>query len=326
MHSRDIMNHLTTKIFSDKQKLEIKKQIFKKSYINHKDLDSKKDKIILVTDFDYTLFNKYNYSTGEKYDGSFGMYNQDVFGGDQKNFLQKRKNLYNTYIKYEEDFTIDEKTKKEKLIEWSVKQMEDMLHPNFTRDSIRKMVEMKNDKRQIYLKKNIGKFYEKLIELNIPIIIVSAGVKEIIIDFLELLNIKGLDDYIKNKKILFVANEFVFDGNGKCINFNRNIIHGYNKSEYVKKLVDEYFPNIENAFVLGDLCTDYKSIEKLNLNKDQNIIGIRFIYYTPDDLKNKDFNYENNKQINEYKKIYDVNLLMEEGYDFPLELLSIFDN
>ena len=194
--------------------------------------------------------------------------------------------------------------------------MEDMLHPNFTRDSIRKMVELKNDKKQIYLKKNVGEFYEKLIELNIPIIIVSGGVKEIIIEFLELLNIKGLDDYIKNKRILFVANEFV----------SKNIIHGYNKSEYVKKLVDEYFPNIENAFVLGDLDTDYKSIEKLNLDKDKNIIGIGFIYYTPDDLKNKDFNYENNNQINEYKKIYDVNLLMEEGYDFPLELLNIFEN
>ena len=320
------MNNLTTKIFSDKQKLENKKQIFKKSYINHKDLDGKKDKIIVVTDFDYTLFNKYKYSTGEKCVSSFGMYNQEVFGGDQENFHQKRKKLYNTYIKYEEDFSIDEKTKKEKLIEWCIKEMEDMVHPNFTRDSIRKMVEMKNDKRQIYLKKNVGKFYEKLIELNIPIIIVSGGVKEIIIEFLELLNIKGLDDYIKNKRILFVANEFLFDENGKCVDFSKNIIHGYNKSEYVKKLVDEYFPNIENAFVLEDLDTDYKSIEKLNLNKDKNIIGIGFIYYSPEDLKNKDFDYENNKQINEYKKIYDVNLLMEEGYDFPLELLNIFEN
>ena len=106
------MNRLTTKIFFDEQKLENKKQIFKKSYINHKDFDGKRDKIIVVTDFDFTLFNKYNYSTGEKYDGSFGMYNQDVFGGDQKNFLKKRKNLYNTYIKYEEDFSIEKKLRK----------------------------------------------------------------------------------------------------------------------------------------------------------------------------------------------------------------------
>lgn len=202
--------------------------------------------------------------------------------------------------------------------------MEQMLHPNFTRYSIRKMVEIKFNQNQVYLKKNLVAFYEKLIELNIPIIIVSGGVKEIIVEFLKMLNIKGLEDYIKNKRILFVANEFIFDENDKCVDFKKNIIHGYNKSEYVKKLVNENFPNIENVFVMGDLETDYKSIEKLNLDKNKNIIGFGFIYFSPNDLQNKDFNYENNKQVNAYKKIYDVNLLMEEGYDYPLELLNIF--
>ena len=320
------MNNNITTIFSDKQILENKITIFKKSFNKHGDNDGKKDKILVVTDFDYTLFNKYNYSTGERFESSFGMYNKDVFGGDQKEFLMKRKQLRDIYIKYEEDFSIDEKTKEEKLIEWCIKEMEQMLHPNFTRDSIRKMVQIKFSNNKVYLKKKLHEFYEKLIELNIPIIIVSGGIKEIIIEFLKLLNIKGLEDYIKNKRILFVANEFIFDEKDKCVDFSKNIIHGYNKSEYVKKLVNENFPNIENVFVIGDLDTDYKSIEKLNLNKDKNIIGFGFIYFSLDDLKSKDFSYENNRQVNEYKKIYDVNLLLEEGYDYPLELLNIFDN
>ena len=136
-----------------------------------------------------------------------------------------------------------------------------MLHPNFTRDSIRIMVEIKDQKKQIDLKKNFEKFYEKLIEMNIPIIIVSGGIKEIIIEFLKLLNIKGLEDYINKKRILFIANEFIFDENNKCVDFNKDVIHGYNKAEHVKQLVDENFPNIENVFVLGDLETDYKSLE-----------------------------------------------------------------
>ena len=45
----------------------------------------------------------------------------------------------------------------------------------------------------------MSKFYEKLIELNIPIIIVSGGIKEIIIEFMQLLNIKGLNEYIKTE-------------------------------------------------------------------------------------------------------------------------------
>ena len=74
--------------------------------------------------------------------------------------------------------------------------------------------------------------------------------------------------------LLFVANEFIFDENDKYIDFNKNIIYGYNKGEYAKKLVDEFFPKVENVFALGDLDIDYKSIEWWNLNKDKNVIGI----------------------------------------------------
>jgi phosphoserine phosphatase len=321
------MIHNSKIIFTDETMLKKKIKTFSNSYEKHKnDKNGKKDTILVVTDFDFTLFNKYNYKTGEKYDSSYGMYNQDVFGGNQQNFQNQRKMLHSIYLKYEEDFTIDEKIKKEKINEWNTRALGYMLHPNFTRDSIRRMVEIKNEKNEIDLKKNVAKFYEKLIKLDIPIIIVSGGIKEIIIEFLKLLNIKGLEDYINKKRMLFIANEFIFDENNKCVDFNKDVIHGYNKSDHVKKLVDENFPNIENVFVLGDLDTDYKSIEKLNLDKNENIIGIGFLYYYPNDLKNKDFDYENNQQINVFKKIYDVNLLMDEGYDYPIELLNIIEN
>lgn len=309
-------------IISDEKKFKYKKDIFKNSFINHEDDDGKKDKIIFVTDFDFTLYNKYNYSTGEKYESSFGMYNQDVIGGSQKDFKKKRVMLHDIYAKFEEDFSLDEKIRAEKLKEWCVKEMKYMIHPNFSRDSIRKMVDLK----KIDFKKNVSKFYEKIIDLNIPIIIVSAGIKEFVLEILRLMNIKKLENYIERKRILFVANEFIFNSDNKCIDFNKDIIHGFNKSEHVKKLVDENFPNIENVFVSGDLDSDYKSIEKLNLNKDKNIIGIGFINYTPNELKNKDFDIYDNEKIIEFKKIFDINLLMDEGYDYPLELLNIFEN
>ena len=313
-------------IISDEKILENKIKTFKNSFKNHKDNDGKKDKIIVVTDFDFTLFNKYNYVTGEKYDSSYGFYNKEVFGGDQQDFQNKRKMLHQLYLKYEEDFTIDEEIRKEKINEWNTRALECMVHPNFTRDSVKKMVELKNSKNQIDIKKNVAKFYEKLIELNIPIIIVSGGIKEIIIEFLKLLNIKGLEDFINKKRMFFIANEFIFDENNKCIEARKDVIHGYNKSEYVQKIVSENFPNIENVFVLGDLDTDYKSIEKLNLDKDKNVIGIGFVYYYPKDLSNTNFDYENNQQINTFKKIYDVNLLMDEGYDYVIKLLNMFEN
>lgn len=316
------MEQKKTIIISSPEILEAKKEIFKKSYIKHSDLDEKKDKILFVTDFDYTLFNKFNYITGDKYISSFGIYNQDVFGGDQENIVKNRKILHGTYLKYEEDVSIDINIRKEKLLEWNTKAMKLLAHPEFTKESIHKMLELKNDEKFINFKKNVTKFYEKIIELNIPIIFVSGGIKEIIIEFIKLLNIKGFDDYMNKGRVSFIANSFIFDEKTKkCIGYNKDIIYGFNKSEYVEKLVKEKYPNYENVFVFGDLDTDYMSIEKLNLDKDKHIIGIGFLYYYPEEVKDDKFDWENNEKIERYKKIFDVNLLCDEGYDFPLELL-----
>ena len=171
----------------------------------------------------------------------------------------------------------------------------------------------------------MSKFYEKLIELNIPIIIVSGGIKEIIIEFMQLLNIKGFNDYIKRGRLSFIANEIFFDENTKkCIGYNKNVIYGFNKSEYVAKLVHEKYPNVENVMVFGDLDTDYKSIEKLNLDKNKNVIGVGFLYYYPNEVKDEKFKIDDNDSLEFFKKFFDVNLLMDEGYDYPIELLNIF--
>ena len=312
-------------IISNPEILEQKKSIFQKSYEYHSDFDGKKDKILFVSDFDYTLFDKFNYENGDKYISSYGMYNQNVFGGDQEKVVEARKKLHAEYLKYEEDVTIDENIRKEKLLEWNIKALELMAHPDFTLDSVKKMVELKNNKKFINIKKNLKKFYEKLIELNIPIIIVSGGIKEIIIEFLHLLNIKVLDDYIKNGRLSFIANEFYFDekNNNKCI-YNKDVIYGFNKADHVEKLVNEKYPNVENVFVFGDLDTDYKSIEKLNLDKNKNIIGVGFLYYYPEEIKDEKFDIYNNDKIERFKKIFDICLLMDEGYDYPMELLNIF--
>ena len=69
-------------IISDEKKLENKKEIFGKSY------NKNEDKILVVTDFDYS---------------------------DQKEFQDKRKMLHSIYLKYEEDTSIDENIRKEKI-------------------------------------------------------------------------------------------------------------------------------------------------------------------------------------------------------------------
>ena len=88
------------------------------------------------------------------------MYNQDVFGGNQETVIEARKKLHAYYLKFEEDISIDENIRKEKLLEWNVKALELMAHPKFTKESVKKMVELKYNDKFVNIKKNVSKFYE----------------------------------------------------------------------------------------------------------------------------------------------------------------------
>ena len=81
----------------------------------------------------------------------------------------------------------------------------------------------------------------------------------------------------------------------------------------------EKYPNIA-----GDLETDSMAIEKLNLDKNKNVIGIGFLYYYPDEVKNEKFKLDDNEKLEVYKKYFDIIILMGEGYDYPCELLKLF--
>ena len=316
------MEQINKIIITNENILSSKKDTFKKSYTFNATDNGLNDKIIVISDFDFTLNNKFNYETGKRYESSYGCFDKGVFGCDQEKFTKERLETRAKYIKYEEDNSFPLELRKEKLYEWNKIALKHMSDENFTRDHVKLMIE--NNREQIHFKKNVKEFYEKLIKLNIPIILVSGGVKEMIEEMLKMLNIEGLDDYFKRKRIFIIANEFKFDEKTKkCTGIREDIVYGYNKPEYVKNLVDKYFPNIENILVLGDLVTDYESISLLKMNKDKNVIGIGFIFFTPSEYK-KGIDVNNNENIKFYQTVFDIVLLLDEGYDYPLKLLSIF--
>ena len=77
-----------------------------------------RNKILYITDFDYTITRKFNYITGERFHNTYSIYNQDAFDGDQTSFLAEDKRLFDLYGKYEDDTSIDYETRKNKSFEW----------------------------------------------------------------------------------------------------------------------------------------------------------------------------------------------------------------
>ena len=184
------------------------------------------------------------------------------------------------------------------------------------------MLEKYKDKFE--LRNYTKEFFEFLIKLEIPIIIVSGGVQQVIIDLLKE-SINNFELYCKEKKIIIIANELYFDEEKGCIGYSPDVIDCFNKSSFVKNAMTNNFPEIENILILGDHINDYDCVHDLNLTKD-NVIGFGFINIKPENIGDESKKEEIESNINEFKKIYDVNLIGNTDFLFVIKMLELFED
>lgn len=237
----------------------------------------------MLTDFDFTITKLYNYQKNVSLGSSYRFYDESLIGGDQQKVTKAQDDLCKIYINYERDTSIDIKIREQKMHEFYSKSLDIYINPKFTRDSIGKMLEKLKDKFEI--RKYLKEYFELLIELEIPIIIISGGIKEVIIDLLKQ-SIKDFELYCTQKKIMIIANELIFDKENGCIGYNPDVIYTFNKSSFVKKIIEKNFPQIENYLIFGDHLNDYDSVLDLNLTQEH-IIGFGFINIKPEYIKDE---------------------------------------
>ena len=273
-----------------------------------------RNRIIYITDFDYTITSKYNYSTGKRCLNTYSIYNQKAFNGNQKLYLSQDKKLAELYAKYEEDTSYDYETRKKKSFEWYELSLLNMSNEKITPESFKKMVELSIE--HIKFRNDFKVLLEILIKKDIPIVIISGGIKEIIIEILKTLKVPGFEDYLKQKRVIIIANSLL-DEEGNLINWKEkekkeDIIYPFNKNIIIKKNLEKYFDKFESIIIVGDLISDYKSIEEIKINKE-NIIGFGFLDYNPSKI-NLDFDYKKDSLFKEYSDIFDVVLINDQGY------------
>ena len=279
-----------------------------------------KKNLAVLTDFDFTITKLYNYQKNISLGSSYRFYDESLIGGDQQKVTKAQDDLCKIYINYERDTTIDIKIREQKMHEFYSKSLDIYINPKFTRDSIGKMLEKLKDKFEI--RKYLKEYFELLIELEIPIIIISGGIKEVIIDLLKQ-SIKNFELYCTQKKIMIIANELIFDKENGCIGYNPDVIYTFNKSSFVKKIIEKNFPQIENYLIFGDHLNDYDSVLDLNLTQEH-IIGFGFINIKPEYIKDETKKKEITKNIEDFKKVYDVNLIGDADFLFMLKIMEMF--
>jgi 2-hydroxy-3-keto-5-methylthiopentenyl-1-phosphate phosphatase len=276
--------------------------------------------IIFITDFDYTITKRYNYQKNSTLFSSYRFYDESLIGGDQQKILDIQNQLCNEYMKYETDSTYDKKIREQKVHEFYSKSLDVYINPKFTRNSIGKMLEKFKEKYE--LRKYTKELFELLIKLEIPIVIVSGGVKEVIIDLLKTC-INNFEKYLSEKKIIIIANELYFEEGKGCIGHSTNVIYAFNKSNFVKETIKNNFPQVTNVIVMGDHLNDFDSVQDLEIDKND-IIGIGFVNIKPEILNDETKKEIIKKNVEEYNNVYDVNLIGDNDFDFIIKLFEKF--
>ena len=278
-----------------------------------------KHSVAVVTDFDYTITTPIDYETGKEYKSSYYLYDEDMIGGDQKKFNERRQALSDIYSKYEFSTIYDLETRVQKMKEWYEKNIHLYFNEKFTLDSIDEMV--KKCKKNILFRKYAKEYMELLISLDIPIIIESGGITQFIIAILKTI-FPNMLELIKEKKIMVVSNTFTFDEKTKgCNGVAHEVINCFNKEDFLGNVVNKEFPELKYVLVLGDNLGDINSIRKIKVEKE-NVIGFGFANLPIDVLNNEDKKEERIKKIEEYKNTYDVALVGNCDYEPIIEMLN----
>ncbi len=230
--------------------------------------------ICIITDFDHTLTSKNSKSSWDVLELSESV--PEIC----KKESQKNKQYY---LKKEKDYNLSFSKKSKYMKEWLEKNL-----AIFRKCGIfEKEIEAISNKKDVMkLRKGVKDFLKYTYKENIPVIIISAGISDIIKNFLKANNILFDNIYI-------ISNEIKYK-NGKLICFKNKNIHSLNKDKiktplYIKTIISKK----EKIILLGDNIEDTLLMPK---GREEDTTKIGFLDYKQnleEFQKNFDIVYQN---------------------------------
>jgi len=299
-------------IYTDKSLFDQKLSNFIESYYQNK------KSVAIVTDFDYTITSRIDYKTGKLYSSSYYLYDEDIIGGDQRSFDERRKALGDKYSFYEFNTSYDLETRKIKMKEWYELSLELYFNEKFKKNSIDEMVQ--KTKNNLLLRRKAIEYLELLMKLGITVVIESGGIGDFIEAYLKLY-LPYYERYKNEKTIIIVSNMFKFDEKEGCFGLEHEVINCFNKADFLGNVVNKELPDLKHVMVLGDNLGDADSINKINVPKE-NVIGFGFLNLPKDDMNDGNKREYVQKKINEYKNVYDVTLVGDCDYEPIMGILK----
>jgi len=199
-------------------------------------------------------------------------------------------------IEISETTPLEEKSKK--MTEWWTKHYDLNIECGLSLDVIKEIVK----KNKIQLRQGAEELLDLLAKNNIPILIFSAGLGDVIKEYL-----KSVNKLTKNVHI--ISNFFKFDKKGKAVSYTKPLIHTFNKNEIqVKhhKYQNEVIKR-KNVILLGDDLGDLGMTKGI---EHDTIIKIGFL------------NHHVEKFIDKFSEAFDAVILHDGTMDYVNKLVK----
>lgn len=190
-------------------------------------------------------------------------------------YAKKRNELFDFYHPFEIDPKLDLPTKRLKMAEWWRKHLELIME---YKPTLAHFQEISRDKNFFSLRPGTDHVLRLLSEMEIPVIIVSAGIGNFIQLFLEA---NGL----LFSNIHIVSNIFTFDADGivNGISDPENLVHVANKNERaLPDNLQNLLHNRNNALILGDTLED---LQMADLTEKELLLSVGFLERNPEEYR-----------------------------------------
>lgn len=259
----------------------------KKEYVNIPITDL--SNYIVVSDFDRTITSGVSTNSWCVLDE-----NESVC----EEYKQEMEALQDHYHKIEIDPDVEDDIKFKEMNDWWNKHLDLFIKYQFTEDLFHKT---SSDKSVMELRKGFKRLLKFLKDRNVPLVIISAGLTNVIKAFL-------IEHEIDLDNIYIISNEIYFE-NGIAKGINHEIIHSMNKSEVsLPKELQEELKTRRNVVLFGDNLKDYLMVDKENHDE---VLNIAFV------------NEGNVKYTEEFFENYDIILNENEDFDTVLEKIIL---
>ena len=217
-------------------------------------------------------------------------------------YAEKAHRLFSKYHPIEISSDVSDEEKIEKMEEWWRAHFELLVESGLDRETIKKATEEMTRDEDILFRKGSLEFIDFLYEKNVPMMIISSSIGDMIEG---LLRLQGrLYDNVH-----IIANTLKFDKNGKFAGIKDKIIHSMNKKEILLRGLPVYsiVEKRKNVLLLGDSIGDLGMVEGFPYD---NIIKIGFL------------NEEIEARLEEYKKKFDVVITNDHDMNYVNELIK----